>query len=121
MKEDAQRVWHSEAHSRGYDALVLVATWVLAVATSILALSGPVALFAWLAARRSDRAQRKREQDAQMEERILKRAKDEFAPRSWVTDAAGWGVAALALVALIGWGNRQNSREPQSAPRSPGP
>jgi hypothetical protein len=116
MKEAAQRVRYSEAHSRGYDALVLVATWVLAVATSILALSGPVALFAWLSARRSDRVRREQEQDAQMEERILKRAKDEFAPRSWATDAAGWGVAALALVALIGWGNRQNSSQSESAP-----
>jgi hypothetical protein len=96
----------------GYDVLVLAATWVLAVATAILALSGPVALFAWLSARRSDRVQRKQGQDAQMEERILKRAKDEFAPRSWATDTAGWGVLALVAVALIGWGNRQNSREP---------
>jgi hypothetical protein len=55
----------------------------------------------------------------QMEERILKRAKDEFAPRSWATDAAGWGVAALALIALIGWGNRPNSRQSESAPLSP--
>lgn len=90
---------------------MLVATWVLAVATSILAFSGPVALFAWLTARRSDRAQRKQEQDAQMEERIIKRAKDEFAPKSWATDTAAWAVAGLALLALIGWGNRQNSRE----------
>ena len=97
---------------------MLVATWVLALATSILALSGPVALFAWLSARRSDRARREQEQGAQMEERILKRAKDEFAPRSWATDAAGWGVAALALIALIGWGNRQNPQQHDSAPPS---
>lgn len=86
-----------------------VPTWVLAVATSILAISGPVTLLAWLSARRSDRATRRLNQDAQMEERILQRAKDEFAPRRWATDAGGWAVLVLALIALIGWGNRQSS------------
>lgn len=47
-----------------------------------------------------------------MEERILKRAKDEFAARSWATDTFGWDVAALAIVAAIGWTRKQNSDEP---------
>lgn len=82
---------------------------MLAVATSILAISGPVALFAWLSARRNDRAQQKRELDAQTEERIIKRAKEEFAPRSWATDAAGFAVIGLALIALVGWGRKNNA------------
>jgi hypothetical protein len=38
-------------------------------------------------------------------------AKDEFAPRSWATDAFGWGVVGLAIVAAIGWGRQQKSDE----------
>ena len=60
---------------------MLVATWVLAVATAILALSGPVALFAWLSARRQDRERRQREHEEEARERILKTARDEFVRR----------------------------------------
>lgn len=94
---------------------MIAATWVLAVATSILAVSGPIALFAWISARRADREQRKRDQQVRMEDRIIKRAKEEFAPRSWGTDLAGWGVLGLAVVALIGWANRATPQNTKSA------
>jgi hypothetical protein len=62
---------------------VLAATWILAGATSLLALSGPVALFAWLNARRADRDRRQLEREEQAAERILELARKEFAPRDW--------------------------------------
>jgi hypothetical protein len=85
---------------------MIVPTWILAVATSILALSGPVALFAWLGARRSDRERRQREERDQSGERILERARGEFAPKSWATGTAFWGVAAV-IVALLAWATRE--------------
>jgi hypothetical protein len=81
---------------------MLVATWVLAVATAILALSGPVALFAWLSARRQDRERRQREHEEEARERILKTARDEFVPKGWVSGGAFLGVIA-AILALLSW------------------
>jgi hypothetical protein len=63
---------------------MLVATWILAIASAILAISGPVALFAWLSARRQDRDRRQREHDEEARERILKSARDEFVPKNWL-------------------------------------
>ena len=81
---------------------MLVATWILAVATAVLALSGPVALFAWLSARRQDRDRRQREHEEEARERILKTARDEFVPKSWVSGGAVLGGIA-AILALVNW------------------
>ena len=78
---------------------MLVATWVLAVATAILALSGPVALLAWLGARRSDRERRQREHEGHEADRILQTARGEFLSKS---TAGGW-VALGALAGVLAW------------------
>lgn len=85
---------------RCYDAPVLVATWILAIATAILALSGPVALFAWLSARRQDRERRQRERDEEARAGILKSARDEFVPKTWV----GGGLVLSVIGFLLAWG-----------------
>ena len=79
---------------------MVVATWILAIATAILAVSGPVALFAWLSARKQDRNRRQRERDDEARDRILKSARDEFVPKSWL----GGGAVLAAIAILIGWG-----------------
>lgn len=80
---------------------MLVATWILAIASAILAISGPVALFAWLSARSQDRERRQRERDEEARERVLKSARDEFVPKSWL----GGGAVLGALALLIAWGS----------------
>lgn len=78
---------------------MLVATWVLAIATSVLALSGPVALFAWLGARRRDREQAQRDRDTQAAGEILRTARGEFLSKS----SAGAYTFVLSAAAFIGW------------------
>jgi type II secretory pathway pseudopilin PulG len=85
---------------------VITATWTLAIATIVLAISGPVALFAWFNTRRTDRAQHKREESTQAEERMLERARKEFAPKSWGSGAAQAAFVVVCLVALGLWANR---------------
>jgi hypothetical protein len=91
-----------------YDPPVLVATWILAIATSILAVSGPVALLVWPSGRRADRDQRERGCEEEARNRILKNARDEFVPKSWV---AGVLVAA-ALAALVAWSSWTERKAP---------
>lgn len=83
---------------------MLVATWILAIATAVLALSGPVALFAWLAARRQDRERRQREHEEASREAVLKNARDEFVPKTWVALGAVIGVISVGL-----WASRDRS------------
>jgi hypothetical protein len=95
---------------------VLIAAWVLAAATAVLAVSGPVALFVWLGARRSDRERRARDHERELEERILAKTKTELdaargtlVPKEWIGSTAA--VSAIAgLVALAVWNDRKNSR-----------
>ena len=80
------------------------------MATTLLALSGPVALLAWLGGKRADRAQLERVRDAEMEARILEHAerpvadlkasvKDAYVSKSFVNYATLMaGVVALAFV-----------------------
>jgi len=93
---------------RHYDVPVIVALWITAIATSILALSGPVALLAWLSTRRTDRERRQREREDQAEDRIIRKARDEFLSKS----TAG-GVAALAVITAViaglSWAERKNT------------
>jgi hypothetical protein len=87
---------------------MLVATWILAVATAILAVSGPVALLVWLNARRSDRERRQREREDEAKDRILRSVRDEFVPKTWV----GGTVAVTILASLLAWSTwseRRNS------------
>lgn len=95
---------------------MLVATWILAIATAILALSGPVALFAWLSARRQDRDRRQREREQEAEGRILQSARQEFATMEGIrkefvskdgarSAAGGWAAftAIIAGIAFLAW------------------
>lgn len=64
---------------------MLVATWVLAIATAVLALSGPVALFAWLSARKQDRERRERERQDKERADLLKDVSEKFVSKETVT------------------------------------
>jgi len=100
---------------------MLAAAWILAVATAILALSGPVALFAWLSARRQDGERRQREREREAESRTLQSARLEFATvegirKEFVTKdgarstAGGWVGLAVAVAALgfLAWRSEKN-------------
>jgi hypothetical protein len=85
---------------------VLVATWILAVASAILAISGPVALVAWLGARKQDRDRRDRERQDEERDRILKQAREEFVPKNWVAGSVVLGTLA-GLIAWSSWSDRK--------------
>ena len=105
---DRQRApGHRNVSGPCYDPRVLVATWILAIATAILAVSGPVALVAWLGARRQDRDRRQRERNEEARERILKSARDEFVPKNWL----GGGAVLGALALLIAWGTWNDRKQ----------
>ena len=99
---------------------MLLATWVLAIATAILALSGPVALSQWRRTReqenlRDQREQerRKREHEENLKNGILKTADEnataKFIPRDWVSRAAP-PVVVVSLVGLLLWCIQQENR-----------
>lgn len=82
----------------------MVATWILAVSTALLALTSLVAVVTW-------RENRRREREDQVASRILESARREFAPKDELsglkenlTGAAVLGVIVLvlALVAKLG-------------------
>jgi hypothetical protein len=92
---------------------VTTPTWILAIATSILAISGPIALFAWLSARRQDRERRQQDRERQQQqrdeearERILKSARDEFVPKGWL----GVGAVLGIVVAAIAWSDKNDRK-----------
>lgn len=78
---------------------MLIAAWILAIATTVLAVSGPVALLVWLSGRRACRDRRKWEHEEEARDRILNSARSEFVPKSWV----GGGLVAATLAALMAW------------------
>jgi hypothetical protein len=98
---------------------MLIATWILAIATAVLALSGPVALFAWLTARRQDKERRQREREQEARDGVLRDAAERFmtkadasekfvaradadkafVPKDWV----GAGVFLGLIGAVIAW------------------
>jgi type II secretory pathway pseudopilin PulG len=93
---------------------MLVALWITAIATAILAISGPVALAVWITSRRADRERRQRERDEQAAERILRNARDELksatdelVPKSWLA-----GITIVAVIGtLIGWSSWTERKE----------
>ena len=105
-----------------YDARMLVATWILAVATAILALSGPVALFAWLSARRQDRERQQRQRELEAEGRILQSARQEFATMEGIRkefvskdgarSTAGGYTALATIVGFIGYLMWRDEKKP---------
>jgi len=88
---------------------MLVATWVLAIATAILALSGPVALFQWRSNQKLGRERHQQEHEDALKNSILRSAeesaKDKYVPRTW-----GGGVLVACLLGLLVWSVRSESR-----------
>jgi flagellar basal body-associated protein FliL len=89
---------------------MLIATWILAIATAILALSGPVALFAWLSARKQDKERRQRERDDEAREQMLKQVKEKFVSRDTANSVAAVSVIA-AVLGMLAW---FDSRKPKA-------
>ena len=83
-----------------------MATWILAVATAILAVSGPVALLVWLNARRADRDRRQREREDESRDRILRSVREEFVPKTWVGGTVVFGILGF-LLAWSSWNERK--------------
>lgn len=89
---------------------MLIATWVLASATMVLALSVPVAWFTWLAGRRRDREQAARERETEARANLIKEVSEKFVSKDTVT-----GVAVLAFITgIIGVGSWFESRKAKS-------
>jgi hypothetical protein len=82
---------------------MLVATWILAVATALLAVSGPIALLVWLNARRADR-----EREDESRDRILRSVRDEFVPKTWVGGTVVFAILGC-LLAWSSWSDRKGS------------
>lgn len=92
---------------------MLIALWVTASATVLLALTSAVAVLTWRENRRRARDQEKRDRDAQQQERTLEAARKEFAGKSEIgslkNNLSAIGVFA-ALGALIAWAVRNESK-----------
>jgi hypothetical protein len=91
----------------GQDASVETATWILAVATSVLALSVPIAYATWLGQRREARRVADIERERERDERVLDRARKEFASQEqsegnfWLS--YGFSLLGTVLLALFTW------------------
>ena len=72
---------------------MLIATWVLAVATSMGALTGLVAVVTW-------RENKRREREAQLSDKVLDLARKEFAGKESL-DTRTFLAAALAILGVI--------------------
>lgn len=103
---------------------MLVATWIIAVTTAILALSVPVAWFTWLSVRRQDRERQQREREREMESRILGSARLEFATMEGIRkefvskdgarSTAGGYTALAALAGFIGYLMWREEKRPRA-------
>lgn len=86
---------------------MLVATWILAAGTALIALTSLVAVVTW-------RESRRRERDDQMSARIIELARKEFAPKEELgglkSNLIGAGVFAL-LIGLVIYGIRSDDGE----------
>ncbi len=87
---------------------MLIATWILAMATLVLALSVPIAWFTWLSARRQDRERRQRERETEAREQLLRDVKEKYVTRDGVTGAAVLG-GVLAVLGGLAWLDRKRS------------
>jgi hypothetical protein len=93
---------------------MLIATWILAVSTGILAIGGPIAFLTWWRDRAADRERRQREREQEARDRVLRDASDrfmtkadasekfiakndagkEFVPKNWVAGGVVFGSSA---------------------------
>ena len=83
----------------------MLLSWVTAIASVSVAISGPAAFLAWLRTRRLEQERQQSRQYHQAADTILHTVKEDFVPRSW---ALGIGAAALAagLMAFAAWADR---------------
>jgi hypothetical protein len=77
---------------------MLVATWVLAASTLVLAISGPIALLTWLNVRRADRERRERERASEAQQRMIDEARKEFVSKNTLIGS----IVLAAIAAVIG-------------------
>jgi hypothetical protein len=81
---------------------MLIATWIIAIGTAILAVSGPVALLAWLSARKQDRERRQRERDEEARERLLQEVKNKYVSRESVAAVSVLG-GIVGVIGVLSW------------------
>lgn len=86
---------------------MLTATWVLAGATCLLALTSIVAVLTWRDSRRRAAQDQERAREDEQQARILEAARKEFAARDDVgglkSNLIGIGVIGAAIAALAAW------------------
>jgi hypothetical protein len=86
---------------------MLIATWILAGGTTLLALTSLVAVVTWIDNRR-------REREEQLATRIMDTARKEFSPKDEVgglmSNLIGVVVLAAAGLVLFLWGKIDNSK-----------
>jgi hypothetical protein len=83
-------------------------SWVTAISSGIVAITGPVALSSWLAQRRetlrqheNERHEQERHLHQQEHEQLLEKARKEFIPREW----GGLAFFFAVIGCLIAWDN----------------
>ena len=86
---------------------MLIATWILAVSTAVLAVSGPIALLTWWKSQAEDRERRRREREQENRDQVLRDAADRFLSKAdagekfVAKDDTARTVAFLAVVAMV--------------------
>jgi hypothetical protein len=94
---------------------MLTATWVLAGATSLLALSSIVAVLTWRDSRRRAAQEQERTRADDQRERILDAARKEFAAKDDVgglkSNLIGIGVVAGVIAALAAWNKISDGKD----------
>ena len=107
------QMWHGCRHSQRSSPLavlldttmpvMLVATWILAASTAVLALTSFVAVVTW-------RESRRREREDQLAERTLDSARKEFAQKDSLDSRITLTWLVLGLAALIFWTNKSDGK-----------
>jgi hypothetical protein len=82
--------------------LMLIATWILAISTAVLAIGGPITYMSWRNERKQERRRHELEQEQEARDQILKSARDEFVPKSWVSGVAAIG-AIIGVLGALSW------------------
>lgn len=93
---------------------MVTATWVLAGATSLLALTSIVAVLTWRDSRRRAAQEQERTRADDQRERILDAARKEFAAKDDVgglkSNLIGIGVLGAVIAALVAWDKMSGSK-----------
>jgi hypothetical protein len=94
---------------------MLTATWVLAGATSLLALTSIVAVLTWRDSRRRAVQEQERTRADDQRERILDAARKEFAAKDDVgglkSNLIGIGVIGGVIAALVAWDKMSGGKD----------